>query len=332
MKGLSCSFLLCVLAVILTSNFALADKPSGDDGFNGNGFPSGPHFNLNLIGKKDNFTCPEPEFDLISAEQVFGHVIFIPREQGSDPITILMESGKKGPKGKPDAEALEVTDWCTESFPDYGTGNDDGAMLRLPKNDNGYRVYARVTGKPGTSEDDHTLDIFPGLVYVEDENANNLIDLGLVFPDGSGFTSTGETLKRTDDGKKGKGVRKASDITALFEWSGDVCYVQEDTDQFCLDEFGIDICTSLSLCCIDEEEPFGAYERCDLLTVVGEIDGEGDLVCPAMDELGDDYIMVDAQCRHYDNEWVFNIGDFVGYLWDLDSTGSYVVQVRFYPQ
>jgi hypothetical protein len=33
----------------------------------------------------------------------------------------------------------------------------------------------------------------------------------------------------------------------------------------------------------------------------------------------------------YTDEWVFNIADFVGYLWDLDTTGAYTVQVRFYP-
>jgi hypothetical protein len=37
-------------------------------------------------------------------------------------------------------------------------------------------------------------------------------------------------------------------------------------------------------------------------------------------------------CRHYQFEWVFNIADFVGYLWECDNTtGAYHVQVRFYP-
>jgi hypothetical protein len=42
-----------------------------------------------------------------------------------------------------------VTDWCTESFPDFGAAQGDGAMLRLPKDSEGYAVFARITGNPG---------------------------------------------------------------------------------------------------------------------------------------------------------------------------------------
>ena len=41
--------------------------------------------------------------------------------------------------------------------------------------------------------------------------------------------------------------------------------------------------------------------------------------------------LVDAYCRTYTNEWVFNIADFVEYLWDLDNNGVKLLQVRFYP-
>jgi hypothetical protein len=49
------------------------------------------------------------------------------------------------------------------------------------------------------------------------------------------------------------------------------------------------------------------------------------------DPNGYPYDGIIAECRTYENEWVFNIADFVGYLWDIDSTGAYVIQVRFYP-
>ena len=40
---------------------AFAGKPTDSAGeFLGNGYPGGPHFNLNLLGKKDHFTCPPP--------------------------------------------------------------------------------------------------------------------------------------------------------------------------------------------------------------------------------------------------------------------------------
>jgi hypothetical protein len=40
---------------------------------------------------------------------------------------------------------------------------------------------------------------------------------------------------------------------------------------------------------------------------------------------------VTALCRSYTNYWVFNIADFVEYLWQLDNNGLKLLQVRFYP-
>ncbi len=319
---------LVFIFLILISFPGEGGKPQKDGVWPGNNFPGGPHFNLNILGKWSHFKCPPAEFDENNI-QVYGKVIFVPREQGNDLITILMESGKKGPKGAGNTTELEVTDWCTESFADNGGGgNGDAAVLRLPKNDEGYAVYARILGKPGDNTITRSVSISPELVYVEDESGNDLILLGLVNSDGS-FASESEFLNRTDTGKKGRGVQKATDLTNLFLWSGEVCYVQSDWDIFCQDEFGVDQCTVLELCCVDSDLD-GVYEHCDKLSVVGELIG-ADLVCPAQNLSGDDYIAVEAHCAIYENEWVFNIGDFVGYLWDLDSQGAYHIQVRFYP-
>ena len=319
-----------VLSMILLLSFVLtahAVKPVDDNGVPfGNGFPSGPHFNLNIIGKKDVFSCPPPE--IIDGEQVYGNVIFIPRDQGNDPITILMESGKKGPKGAQDTAVLEVTDWCTESFPDYNQNKGDSGVLRLPQNDKGYAVYARITGKP-KQVGEPSVEISPGLAYIEDESGNDLILLGLVDRSGTAtFSSDGITMTRTstDSSISGKGVQKATNLTSLFEWSGEVCYLQDDYDLYCADGE----CTPMDLCCVDETLD-GVYENCDLLTDVGEVIDGTTIQCPAFDPYGFPYLTVTAQCKSYQNEWVFNISDFVGYLWDLDSTGSYVIQIRFYP-
>jgi hypothetical protein len=313
---------LCAAVTFLASGFtAHAAKPVHENGMPfGNGFPNGYHYNLNILGKKDNFTCPQPEF--VDGMQVYGNVIFIPRDQGNDRITILMESGKKGPKGAQDAETLEVTDWCTKSFPDSGSGIGDAAIMRLPQNDKGYAVYARITGKPGINGEP-TATITPELSYVEDESGNDLILLGLVDRNGTAkFSSDGMTLTRTntDDSTKGKGVQKATNLTPLFEWTGEVCYLQDDYDLYCDGD-----CTPLDLCCTDADLD-NTYESCDPLTEIGEINDDGTTIqCP------DGYILQEAQCKLHNKEWVFNISDFVGYLWHLDSTGSYNIQVRFYP-
>ena len=297
----------------------------------GNGFPSGPHFNLNLLGKSDNFYCPAPEYDDLN-NQIFGNVIFFPREQRNDAITVLMESGTKGPKGATGTTELQVTDWCTESFPDYGQNTGDGAALRLPANAAGYAVYGRLTGKP-PREGETTVSFAPDLVYVSDEAGNDLVLLGLVDSGGiATFSQTGATLNRTDSTTSGKGVNKATNLTGLFEWSGEACYVQADVTNYCYDSAGNYICTTQELCCVDEDPADGVYESCGLLSDVGIDNGTGILACPS-DPTVDPYlpIAVSSECRSYENEWVFNIGDFVGYLWDLDSTGAYVVQIRFYP-
>jgi len=312
---------------------ASAKKPVDDNGIPfGNGFPSGEHFNLNIIAKKDNFNCPPTEIDPCTLEPIYGNVIFIPRVQGNDPITILMESGRKGSKKFPGLTVLQVTDWCSESFPNDGSPKGDSAVVQIPANENGYAVYARITGKPGDGPGDPNVTIDPNLVYVEDEAGNDLILLGLVGKDGgiTKFASDSNTIYRTSiaPSTKGKGVQKAIDLTPLFEWSGEVCYVQEDSNLYC-DDFD---CTEYDLCCVDANDD-GIYERCDPLDDVGIPDpcDPCAVVCPLKDINDVNYIPVTAQCVTYQDWWVFNIADFVGYLWDIDTTGAYVIQVRFYP-
>jgi len=334
-----CEPVLAVLATlaVLGAVSAQAAKPVDSGGVPfGNGFPSGEHYNLNLIAKKDSFSCPEPTYDELS-NQEFGKVIFFPRVQNEDPITILMESGTKGPKGAPETATLEVIDWCTESFPDFGQLNGDSAVLRLPYNSNGYAVYGALGGKP-LSDGEPSVSISPDLYYVEDESGNDLILLGLVDSGGTtAFGSDGTVLYRTDSSgsTKGKGSRKATNLTSLFEYSGEVCYVQTDTSAYCYDESAAYTCTTKELCCVDEDSN-GVYEACDLLTNVGVLfdDGMGGTgsECPS-DPTVDPYLPlgVSAECQSYDNEFVFNIADFVGYLWDIDTTGTYLVRIRFYP-
>ncbi len=254
---------------------------------NPNGFPSGPHYNLNIIGKKDGFTCPAPVLDE-NNNPVYGNVIFVP-ENGEN-IDIWMQSGK-GAKAALIPE-LQVTDPCTSAI------DGNAAILQLPKNDLGYFVYARALAKPTDNPD---MTITPGLVMVQDESGTDLIYLGLVTS--VGFQTTSQPFTRA------KGQSKALDITGLFEWTGDVCYL---TTAYCDSS-----CTSQTVCCTDADLN-GIYESCTPMPA--------ELICPSPS------VPVSTYCRSYEDAWVFNIADFVTYLWSLDNNGVKLLQVRFYPR
>jgi hypothetical protein len=269
--------LIAAVLVCITAMPALATKPGQE--VNPNGFPSGEHYNLNIIGKKLNFNCPSQEYD------EYGNVVFVP-EDGVG-IQVLMQSGK----GKKAAAItkLQVTDPCTADF------DGDAAVLQLPKNENGYRVYARALAKPTDNPD---MTITPELYAVYDENGNELIYLGLVTD--NGFETPYASFTR----KKGKS--KATDITGLFEWTGDVCYFN--------DLYGY---TYTDTKCCTYDNVTGLYTDC---TDPNPDTGLCDVGLPTT-----------VYCNEYVDEWVFNIGDFVEYLWDIDNNGVKLLQVRFYP-
>jgi hypothetical protein len=311
MKKTCRTTLLIVMMVVFFCGTAFAVKPGND--VNPNGFPSGPHYNLNIISKKDTFQCPEQEFYLrivdtgqlvkecpdepgIECEEtdipIYGNVIFVP--ETGEGIEILMQSGST--KGK---KAVEITDFqviepCT-GFP----GEEDAAILQLPPNADGYDVYARALGKP---TDNPYMVISPELVAVEDDSGNDLIWLGLVTD--SGFvTSTTDPLVRT------KGKSTAVEITGLFQWSGSVIYLDES---YCADD-----CTTFTKCCEVDEEGYFVYEEC---------------LEPDSGFCDEGYDLLVFWEKEYSDEWVFNIGDFVTYLWNLDNNKLKLLQVRFYPR
>jgi hypothetical protein len=288
MKKLIGSTLSMFILLALVVTPASATKPGED--VNPNGFPSGEHYNLNIIGKKDGFTCPEQEYDEFG-DPIYGNVVFVP--QNGEGIEILMEPGK----GKKAAAipTLQVIDSCS-AF------DGDAAVLQLPKNDAGYDVYARALATPTNNPD---MSITPDLIAVEDEFGNDLMYLGLVTS--NGFETPYVSFTR----KKGKSV--AVDITGLFEWTGDVCYF---TEGYCDPTLGCD--ATMELCCTDADMD-GIYESC--------VPKEVDVECPEGTE------QVTAFCNSYtEPTWVFNIGDFVTYLWDVENNGLKLLQVRFYPR
>jgi hypothetical protein len=292
MKGIIKSFLV-IFACALIASPTFAVKPGKE--VNPNGFPSGEHYNLNLNAKKSDYNCT-PQVNDELGDPVYGKVIFIPQYTSDfDEVGILMESGKKGPKGAPNCTTLEVVDKCA--------GFDgDPAILRLPKSEYGYNVYLRAKGKP-TKEMENMM-IFGKLQYVEDEYGTPLIFLGTLTHNGV------EGLPLT----RPKGKTKAVDITPLFHWYGAICYEGAlPVDLANPDDYSAQCCT------LTDSDGNGIYEDyfCDSAPL--------DLTCGA----GETLLYCTAAL---DYEWIFNIGDHVGYFWEVDNNGVRSAQVRFYPR
>ncbi|WP_415911572.1 hypothetical protein [Neptuniibacter sp. QD37_11] len=195
-----------------------------------------------------------------SNEQFFCHegssqnVVFIPRydENTNADTSVAIQSGStKGGKNKslplkdldgdgiPD---LQVTDWCTESFPD--SDGADGAVVSLPPYDSGYAVFARVTGKPCNNVNEAgecvTGTMFTNnFGFINDDQGNDLLALGFITKDGEWNNFN---LEREKDGTKtkgpgGKGVKPAQDISSAFTFTGSVCYISPgDQRYFCGEE------------------------------------------------------------------------------------------------
>ena len=260
-----------------------------------NGFPSGPHYNLNIIGKKDSFTCPPQEY--LDGNPVYGNVIFVPEVTKNypslqDPTQIYFESGLKGPKSAPTITELQVRDWCTGFL---GTGS---ATLLLPKNDAGYDVYARALAKP-TNNPNVMID--PSLVWLQDELGNDLFYL--CSANSANYYSWG-----TNSFYRNKGKSPGIDITHLFEFTGEVCYVTPPSTGY----------TTTKPLCGQDADTNGVYEDIIPLPDSG--------VCQA------GYVLITGYCRTYNETWVFNVSDYVRYLWDYDNNGVKLLQIRFYPK
>ena len=125
-------FLLLAVSAVISAGPAAATQPGRT--VNPNGYPSGEHYNLNILGKKDGFAC-EQQFDSLG-NPVYGNVVFVPLNGNN--IQILMQSGA-GQKAA-DITTFQVTDPCTASI------DGSPAIVQIPKNDKGYKVYARTLG------------------------------------------------------------------------------------------------------------------------------------------------------------------------------------------
>jgi hypothetical protein len=331
MKKCLTHLVLFSAVLILSVGSAYATKPGED--VNPNGFPSGPHYNLNIHGKKAEFTCPVQkyymeitvcpgsdcgEFELgqlvetcpdgftcsESDDPIYGNSIFVP--ENGEGIEIYMQSGKVGGKGNK-AEALPQNElWAIDPCAVF---DGDGAIIQLPPGE--YDVYARALATP-TDNPSMTV-VSPELVAAEDENGYDLVYLGLLTE--TGFETSSETFTRN------KGKSTAIPITGLFNWTGEVCYIEMPEGY---------TGTVTTHCCHDYEPADGIYDYCCF-------DENGDLIYQQDECSGDldEFVegvctTIDTYCNVYGGEWIFNIADFVNYLWNVDNNGLKLLQVRFY--
>lgn len=174
-----------------------------------NGFPSGPHFNLNIHGKKNGFSC-----DGNSG----GGSVFVP-EYGDSEIHYVQNK-------RSSVSELKVLDNC-------GTFDSDPALVQLPKGE--YQVYTRILAKPKKSGEPREVIFYPKLVeacndtgdpdFGDEVNCDSsfLIGDGIITSDGI-FDLDSQELTRS------KGRSKAINVTDLFQWTGFACNQAFDTD------------------------------------------------------------------------------------------------------
>lgn len=283
-----------------------------------NGFPSGPHFNLNIHGKGDDYNC-----DAAAG----GGSVFVP-EYGDSEIDFVQNK-------RSSVSELVVHDKC-------GTFDGDPALVQLPAGE--YQVYARILAKPQKDSEPRQVIFYPKLVEAcndtmsaLDTDGNGQIDLSDVttdlngdgviddadlalyydFPDavdctdsfllGTGVVTSGGVFDMdSQELIRTSGRSKAVDVTALFQWSGYAC---------------------------DQVYDSNGNGEIDL----GDLDTDGDGV-PDLDLDGNGVVddadlalYLDTSCTFMDSAWIFDIADLVVYGWDYRNNGSKLVQTRFYP-
>jgi hypothetical protein len=208
-----------------------------------NGFPSGPHSNLNVHGKKMDYACdPTPG----------GNSIFIPLYSGYeevDGIRTFDASIEYITNKKSSVSELMVLDKCTgfeNVVNDLSQDEPDPAKVQIPYETKGYYVFGRILAKPnnGKNCEDETCSskiiLYPNIVkqacndsgiepdpggptFGEYTDCEGELALGLIVGDNL-YTPNPETevYERfdPDNATKGRGHSKATDMTRLFTYTG----------------------------------------------------------------------------------------------------------------
>jgi len=274
-----------------------------------NGFPAGPHFNLNIHGKNaTNFVCNETPG---------GGSIFVD-EYG--PATIQYVTNKKS-----SVVNLTVLDPCAV--------NNGTAIVQLPYEADGYYVFGRILGKPnhGKSANASSVILYPNVVIQAcNDTLNNTADfanltscddpllaLGFILQN-QVYLAENETYVRFDPlVTNGKGRSEATDITALFTYEGWVVHPDVDIDsdgQITAADVPADASNTTT---------YPGIELCNIedtanVTVKEWLCYQAGLTPP--------------MAWYYDGVWIFNIADLVVTEQGLVNDGTKLLQIRFYPK
>lgn len=294
------------LALVVPINHTMAAKSMSVIAMS-NGFPSGPHYNLNIHGKSASFSC-DPTMG--------GNSVFI-SEYGDSTISYVTNN-------KSLVSELLALDKCAQEF------DGDPANVQLPYEPEGYYVFAVIKGKPnnGTTAEESSIILSPNAVTAacNDTHPANpdfpnytecptdtLLALGLIVgPNVYGATDIG--FMRFQNQETSKGKSRATDITDLFKYSGWVYSVTLDTYPVGAPDGVIDV----------NDVPL-SY---DLIENGGNGDGFIDLF--EFENWRADQVLL-GLATEYTGVWIFNIADLVLTDQPITNDGTKLLQVRFYP-
>jgi hypothetical protein len=344
------TFLLClIVGIIFTFTPSVMAKENHgkpqDVIARSNGAPSGPHFNLNIHGKKRDYIC---------TQRSGGNSVFVYEygyEYGS--TTIQYVSNKKS-----SVTQLEVLDSCDTLFANSPDENPVKVMLPhkidvdgtvIPAG--GFHVYGRILGKPnnGSQETASNVILYPNVVleacndpldpnidFGEYTSCNDLA-LGLIY-DQNLYKAEDEVYKRFDpEATSGKGNSKFTNITDLFTYTGWAADASLDISgpngvpDGAIDEWDIPI---------DAEAQIAeaGYIDANNLVDISPFDGDPDFGNNSGDiDLITEWLFFQASLTqpmawYLYEQWIFNLADLVITSQGLVMDGAKLLQIRFYPE